>query len=248
MFTRIDILQKELESFRPFSEAELPRIRDFYRVDMTYSSNTLEGFGYTISETKILLEDGLTAGGKPLRDAYAVLGHAKAYDHMFTLLRQKNLTEADILFFHSCLTGSLANDAVAGQYRTSTAYITGSKYPLVAPEYIVQAMEKLCEFIEVQRSLLHPVEYAAQIHKQLVYIHPFADGNGRVSRLAMNTAFIQQGYIPVIIPPVLRAEYIDVLEKGHSNDRPFIEFIARCVVESQKDMLRLMRGVRCIKS
>ena len=51
---------------------------------MTYSSNALEGNSLTLSETKVLLEDGITVGGKPIRDCYEATGHARACDFMLT--------------------------------------------------------------------------------------------------------------------------------------------------------------------
>jgi Fic family protein len=75
-----------------------------------------------------------------------------------------------------------------------------------------------------------------------VFIHPFADGNGRVARLIMNTLLIQKGFLPIIIPPVLRREYIDALEAAHTDDADFITCILRAQIESQQSMLRLLEG------
>ena len=101
-------------------------------------------------------------------------------------------------------------------------------------------MEQLCVWIAEQQNILHPVEFAALLHKKFVFIHPFKDGNGRVARLLMNTALIQKGYLPVVIPPVLRSEYIELLEKAHRIDSPFIEFIAELEKEAQRELLRLL--------
>lgn len=95
-------------------------------------------------------------------------------------------------------------------------------------------------WIATERDKLHPVAFAAQLHKRFVFIHPFKDGNGRIGRLLMNTALIQDGYLPIVIPPVLRHEYFELLEKAHHNDKPFEEFIAERVIESQKEIMRLL--------
>lgn len=243
LLQQLDENQQILATYRPFTEPHVLReLQKFYRVDTTYSSNALEGCTYTLSETKILLEDGLTAGGKPMREAYAVLGHAKAFDYMFTLMHHRVLTEQDILTMHALLAGGLENDATAGKYRDVPVFITGSQYETAPVGDISTRMAKLCAFIQEHESTLHPVLLAAQVHKELAFIHPFADGNGRLARLAMNTLLIQRGFLPVIIPPVLRAEYIASLEEAHVDDAPFVDFIARCALESQKDMLRLLRG------
>ena len=76
--------------------------------------------------------------------------------------------------------------------------------------------------------------------KRFVFIHPFKDGNGRIARLLLNTALIQDGYLVAVIPPVLRYEYIELLEKAHRDDKPFELFIAERVIESQKEIMRLL--------
>lgn len=240
---KIDDNQSIINGYRPFNDQEiLKEIQDFYRVGIVYSSNAIEGYTYTLSETKILLEDGLTAGGKPMRDAYAVLGHAKAYDYMFTLLRSSTIRESDILKMHTMLGESLDNLAVAGRYRDKPAFISGSEYPVADAKDIQKQMNMLFEYVEKNRKDMHPIELAAQLHKNLVFIHPFADGNGRVSRLAMNTLLIQNSYLPVVIPPVIRHDYVTALEKAHKNDSDFIKLIARCEIETQKEMMRLLKG------
>lgn len=240
LLSKIEDNQRIINSHRPFDPEFLKEVQDFYRVGIVYSSNALEGYTYTISETKILLEDGLTAGGKPMRDAYAVLGHARAYDYMFSLLKQSSISEEDILYMHRLIGDSLDNDAVAGAYRENRAFITGSSYPVSAPQKIEAEMSALVEQIAKNEDNLHPVELAAQLHKGMVFIHPFADGNGRVARLAMNTVLLQNSYMPVVIPPVLRHEYIESLERARSGDQDFVNFIARSEIETQKEFIRLL--------
>jgi Fic family protein len=101
-------------------------------------------------------------------------------------------------------------------------------------------MDGLFQWIATEREKFHPVVFAAQLHKRFVFIHPFKDGNGRIARLIMNTALIQDGYLLAVIPPVLRHEYIELLEKAHRDDKPFVQFIAERVIESQKEIMRLL--------
>ena len=56
----------------------------------------------------------------------------------------------------------------------------------------------------------------------------------------MNTALIQDGYMLAVIPPVLRQEYISLLERAHKDERPFIDFIVERVLESEKEIMRLL--------
>jgi Fic family protein len=92
------------------------------------------------------------------------------------------------------------------------------------------------------RAKHHPVEFAAILHKDFVTIHPFIDGNGRTGRLLMNLSLLQAGYPLAIIPPILRQEYLDTLDRTHKgDDGPFMNFIAGVCYESAKEYLRLVK-------
>lgn len=119
-------------------------------------------------------------------------------------------------------------------------FISGSKYPVTETKLIQAEMDGLFQWIITERDQFHPVAFAAQLHKRFVFIHPFKDGNGRIARLIMNTALIQDGYLLAVIPPVLRHEYIELLEKTHRDDKPFEQFIAERVIESQKEIMLLL--------
>lgn len=239
IYQKIDLFKASIDEVRPFEGELLKEIKSYYRIDLTWSSNAIEGNSLTESETKVLLEDGLTIGGKPLRDTFEALGHAKAYDFMFTLLHSRRITETDVLTMHQMFYREIDSEA-AGRYRTRSVIITGSKYAVCKPERIQDEMDLLFQWAAEERDKYHPAEFAAQLHKRFVLIHPFIDGNGRISRLLMNTALIQDRYMLAIIPPVLRHEYIALLEKAHKDDRPFMDFIAERVMESQKEIIRLL--------
>lgn len=236
---KLDLYQNTINELRPFEGEMLKQIKDFYRVGLTWTSNALEGNSLTESETKVLIEDGLTVGGRPLRDMFEAVDHAKAYDYMFTLLANKEITEQNILYLHKLFYQNI-DEEFAGRYRDIPVFISGSNYPVTKVENIKNEIEDLCKWMKTERKKYHPVEFAALLHKQFVFIHPFKDGNGRVARLLMNTALIQDGYLPALIPPILRSEYISLLEKAHEDDSSFINFITDRELESQKDFLRLL--------
>lgn len=239
IFDKIDERKAIIDRLRPLEGQLLGQLKGYYRVGLTYSSNALEGNTLTESETKVLLEDGLTVGGKPLRDTFEALGHAKAYDFMFSLLKKQGITEADILTLHKLFYSDIDSET-AGVYRDVPVFITGSKYSVSKVEQIPVEMAELIEWANGQRNKYHPVEFAALLHKRFVFIHPFKDGNGRLARLLMNAALIQSGYLLAIIPPILRPEYITLLERAHKDDKPFIEFIGECVLETEKEIMRLL--------
>ncbi len=199
IYEKIDHYKATIDEQRPFEGHLLNEIKGYYRIGLTWSSNALEGNSLTISETKVLLEDGLTVGGKPLKDTFEALGHAQAYDFMFTLLGSRSITETDALTMHRMFYTGI-NDKEAGYYRNRPVFVTGSKYQVCEAKQIRQEMAKLFQWVAEKRDKYHPVEFATQLHKRFVFIHPFIDGNGRISRLLMNTALIQDSYMLAVTP------------------------------------------------
>lgn len=240
LIDKCDSLKVKVDTFRPFEGEMLKKVKDFYKISTTWSSNALEGNTLTESETKVLLEDGLTAAGKPLKHTLEAIGHGNAYEFMFMLLGTKHIKEDDIKKLHELFYFHIDSEQ-AGKYRTEPVFISGSNYSVSREMDIEEDMNKLCRWIRDYRTILHPIEFAAKLHKEFVFIHPFIDGNGRCARLLMNTALIQDGYLPCIIPPILRNEYISHLEKAHVDDTHFIDFIAELESETEKDFLRLLK-------
>ncbi len=238
IYTRIENYKKKYDEQRPLCEDTLEQIKGYYKIGLTWSSNALEGNTLTESETKVLLEDGLTVGGKPLREIYEAIGHGNAYDFLFSLQGKKTFSEDEILRMHRLFYASI-NENEAGCYRQQDVIITGSHYPTTPFSDIKRKMKAMVKWFNEERSRLNPIKAAAQLHLHFVYIHPFIDGNGRVARLLMNLTLLQEGYLPAIISPVLRHEYIALLEKAHTNKKPFEDFIAERVFESYCDMMRL---------
>jgi Fic family protein len=200
----------------------------------------LEGNTLTETETKIVLEEGITIGGKPLSDHLEALGHSQAYDFLYEIIENRQITETIIKKLHRLFYYRI-NDEHAGQYRSVQVYITGSKYPLPKPEMLAQLMSDFIQKYQNIDGQEHPVRIAALMHKDFAYLHPFIDGNGRVARLLMNLVLLQHGYTIALIPPLLRAEYSQALEKGRDDDSLFLALIAQVVKESQKDFIRLFK-------
>lgn len=238
IFDEIDLLQAEINEQRPLERHLLAQIKEYFRIGLTYTSNALEGNTLTESETKIVLEEGVTIGGKPLKDHMEAIGHSQAYDFVYQCIQRKQIDESLIQELHRLFYYRI-DLAQAGVYRTQKVYITGSKYPVTSPENIADAMVAFIERLAGMRQSMHPVACAALAHKEFVFIHPFIDGNGRVARLLMNLILLQEGYTIAIIPPIMRAAYMSALEEAHTNDKKFLLLSAQMVKETQRDFLRL---------
>lgn len=243
LFQKADKYKSKIDSARPLGVKSIKELDEYFKIKLTYSSNALEGNTLSLSETKVLLEDGITIGGKTMKELLEAIGHSKAYDYMLKTARQTGMkiTEDIILKLHSLFYNGIDPDN-AGEYRMQQVYINGTEYIPPKAENVGLAMKSfICESNEL-RGKVHPIEYAALLHKRLVDIHPFIDGNGRTARLVMNLVLFNSGYGIVCIPPVLRLKYIESLNlsRMRKNEDYFIKFIAERVIETEKDYCRLL--------
>lgn len=238
---KVDRCHEGISVVRPFEGHMLGQLKDYYRIGLTWSSNAIEGNTFTISETKVVLEDGLTVAGRPLRDFYETVGHGKAYNFMFTLIGEKHISAFDIKNMHRLFFKEI-DEENAGVWRKEPVVVSGTDYAFPRPDELEGLMSELESWIESERDKYHPVTFAALLHLKFVSIHPFIDGNGRTARLIMNLALIQDGYQLAIIPPMLRMEYNDTIRQYQNKGKsePFYDFIAERVYETQKDIMRLL--------
>lgn len=103
---------------------------------------------------------------------------------MFSLIDKKTILESDIKELHRLFYLGIS-ESKAGIYRTVRVFITGSSYPIWAPDKIGQEIKYLCDWIEKERNNYDPITLAAELHRRFIFIHPFEDGKGRTSRLLM---------------------------------------------------------------
>lgn len=241
----IDDLKKEVDKHRPLSKNQLLQLKEYYRIRFTYASNAIEGNSLTETETKIVIEEGITIGGKPLRDYYEAIGHSEAFDLLYNSAINNKITEKDILKMHHLFYYRI-NENYAGKYRKEKVIITGTDYIPPKPIEIPALMKKFVADIPKLRKKHHPVEFSALLHLNFVNIHPFIDGNGRTARLLMNLALLQNGYCITIIPPVLRTDYINSIKKAQTKLKDitsFINFISSMVYESMQEYIRLLNAL-----
>ena len=245
LYRDIDKYKSAIQDKRPLSPEEVTGLENYYRIGNTYASNALEGNSLTLTETKILLEDGLTVAGKPLRDSFEAEGHAKAYDFMLEMSREDDLviSEDKILRLHKLFYSGIDSEA-AGKYREIAVFISGTEYVPPEAKHLPVRMKNFITELHKMKSKIHPVELAAFAHLQVSNIHPFVDGNGRTARLLMNMILINSGYSIVSIPPVLSHDYITALKAAQRSVNPdvssFYGFIAACEIDGQKDLCRML--------
>ncbi len=246
LLKQIDALKRKIVDRRPLTPEEVRELDQYYKIGTTYASNALEGNSLTLTETKVLLEDGITVGGKPIRDCYEATGHAVAYDYMLSVARggDLELTEDVLKRLHYLFYQGIDNIR-AGQYRDHQGFISGTEYLPPTPDEVPAYMAEYVAEFRGKQTKLHPVLLAAWAHRRLVDIHPYTDGNGRTARLVMNLVLVNKGYCLVSIPPVLRHSYISALQAAQREeaptDTPFQTLIAECELEAQRDYCRMFR-------
>ena len=243
-FQEIDELKTKIDSFRPLNFDILKQLQEYYKIGLTYTSNAIEGNTLDLAETKVVIEDGLTINGKPMKDHLETLGHADAYNKLLELAKTDSITEEDIKCLHKLFYTKI--DAInAGCYRQKAVIVTGADIDFPLPKELDSKMKNFVNSFPKMKDELHPVEFAAMIHALFVNIHPFIDGNGRVARLLMNLTLLQAGYNITVIPPIVRADYIRALQdSNHENFTPFINFISEMVFEAQKEYLRIIEKLQ----
>ncbi|MDD3042661.1 MAG: Fic family protein [Methanosarcinaceae archaeon] len=241
LLARIDEKMKRFNAMRPLPADAQGKLHEEMRLVHTYHSNAIEGNTLTLSETKLVLEEGLTIGGKSVREHLEASNNAKAFDRIEELAKKKKaINHVTIQEIHEIVTRGILEDA--GRYRTKNVRITGAiKAP---PDWskILQSMDELIENIAEDEK--HPIETVSFLHHSFVEIHPFIDGNGRVARLLTNLYLISKSYPAIVLKKEDRQKYYRTLRTADSgNLEPFANFIAKAVDESLTLYLSIFGGL-----
>lgn len=243
ILARLDEKLARLNSFRPLPQTLVDKLRQQFALEMTYNSNAIEGNSLTLQETFLVISEGVTIKGKPLKDHLEAKGHTEALVYLYDLTSKKTapqLTENVIRQFNSIVMGPI-DQQWAGRYRNSNVIIGGAAHTPPEAFEVPQLMQELISWANNDGQKLHPVELAAVFHQRLVHIHPFFDGNGRTTRLMMNIVLLQAGFPLVVILKNDRRRYYRLLnEADHGNQLPFCRFIAQAVQRTLDIYLKVL--------
>jgi Fic family protein len=187
-------------------------------IELTYTSNAIEGNTLTAVETTLVIENGITIGGKPLKDHLEAVDHFGALQYVRKLAHQTGaLTEMDVRNLHRLV--MLRSDPnEAGQYASTVRYVLTDTPPgrhyFPAPAEIPARMGDFANWL---RTAPMTPQTAFDAHRELVSIHPFRDGNGRTGRLLMNLILLRGGYPPIAVRPEDRVAYLDALQRAQGS-------------------------------
>jgi Fic family protein len=225
-------LREQLEKLRPLSPERIALLWPQWRSEdalFVYATNAVEGSTLTLAETVVVLEEGVTIGGKPVRDHLDAINGQKAFSLMLDLAQKRAKIDLEtVLALHRAVVGQ---ESFAGRLREQPVYIRGSLH--VPPNY-AKVPKLIDEMIDRAAGAAneHPVVTASRLHFDLLTVHPFVDGNGRTARLLQNLYMIREGFVPILIGPQEKSRYFDVLQRaqiavpGVGDPSDFIAYMA----------------------
>lgn len=224
------------------SEYTLQTYEQAFEIEYTHNSTAIEGNTLTLMETKVLLEDGISIGGKNLRELYESVNHRNAYRYVKQCIEQGiPLDENIVKDIHAMLMDHIFT---GGIYRNVDVYISGAQHTPPSPVEMYRQVKDFYADLAWKVKELNQIELAAWTHAEFVRIHPFPDGNGRTSRLIMNYQLLANGFPAVSIAKENRLEYFNTLECYAVEGKlaPFADMIAQ-LVEQQLD--RYLKMAEC---
>ncbi|MBK6566182.1 MAG: Fic family protein [Saprospiraceae bacterium] len=263
MFQTVDVLKEELLSLEPMKDSDKRRLDEKFRLEFNYNSNHMEGNTLTYQDTKVLLLKDILPQGKlyQMRE----LEEMKAHDLAYALIREwaadpdREITERDIRELNKIiLVKDFYKDAItpegqptrkiikAGEYKSdpnSVLLANGEIFPYADPLDVRVKMQELMDWYRNEKDSIHPVILAAVFHHKFVLIHPFDDGNGRISRLLMNYILLKNGFPPVIIKSTEKQKYLNALRLADAgNLEAFIKYISEQLSWSLEISIKAAKG------
>jgi Fic family protein len=244
---RIDSKLKALQSLRLLPPAAVEKLRQQFAIEMTYNSNAIEGNRLTLKETFLVINEGLTIKGKPLKDHLEAKDHFEALNYLYESIEHSKKHTLSEVFIRSLqsLVVKETDAEYAGKYRSGNVFIGGSDHTPPEAALVPVLMRELMDWVRHKQKLVHPIELAALLHHKIVHIHPFYDGNGRTARLVMNVLLMQAGYPLAVILKNDRKKYYNSLDKADKGKPDsFVRFVAQAVERSMNIYLKTLLPVK----
>ncbi|NPV51535.1 MAG: Fic family protein [Candidatus Methanofastidiosum sp.] len=227
----INIIERLKEINRimaPFNKSYFEKFEENLRLRYVHGSTAIEGNTLSLRDAQLILEED-TPAGNTLREMHEILN----YKDLFKLMRGYNgdINLKLILKIHEILMKNI-DDENAGTLRNIDISISGSDYDPTPFPVLEDELGYLIDWYKEKKMDMFPVELACQFHQKFVEIHPFIDGNGRVSRELLNFILIKNNYPRIVIPFERRGVYLRCIDIGNSGDlTPFIIFMSGLLIE-----------------
>jgi Fic family protein len=208
-----------------------------FAVKFTYHSNKIEGSTLTLRETANLLDEGITPNRRPVSDVKETEAHKEVFYDM--LRYNRTLSLQTVLHWHKMLFQYTKKD-IAGRIRNHQVAISGSKYTPPYPAGLDFHLMEFFKWYSEKKNKIHPVQLAASIHLKFVTIHPFSDGNGRISRILMNHILNKNAFPMLIVPYGQRNSYYTALERSQlkKDENVFVLWFFKRYLKEYNNYLR----------
>jgi len=246
MQKQLDLFDQKKQRLKELAPAGIlfnPQLSQWLKIELTYTSNAIEGNTLSRAETALVVDKGQTVGHKSFVEHQEAINHAKAWTWLATIAQNSAypITESELLDIQRLILSGI-DDQNAGRYRSTPVRIAGSRVILPNSLNVPDLMSEF--FTLLANSSDHPVNLAIEAHYRLVTIHPFTDGNGRTARLLMNALLLQQGYAPLLIQPEQRTQYLNTLEKAQlgGSQQPYYKLMYQALNQSFADIIQSIEG------
>lgn len=234
----IDRIKDNFNSeYKTMPDSAREKSKDTFAIRFTYNTQRIEGSALTLKETANLLERGITPSSKPIRDVKEAESHKKVFFEMLDY--EKDLNFQIVLKWHLDLMKETKED-IAGKTRNHNVAIARSKFIPAMHLEIDALLKSFFDWYNKEKGNLHPVESAALVHLKFVTIHPFSDGNGRISRLMMNFVLKKNKFPLLDIPYTKRDSYYNALERSQINkeENIFVQWFFRRYLDEHMRYLK----------
>lgn len=243
---RLTAQQQEIAQSRPLPEPTLRSLLDDFTIRYAHHTTAIEGNTLTLEETQVVLEHGVTVGGKTVREHLEVLNVRDAWERLMGAVQPGTpLTEELVLDVHRVLMKGILGDD-SGRYRRMPVYIRGSMD--VPPNWlkVPGLMADFARTFGARPAEEHPVRFAARAHVDFVGIHPFVDGNGRVARMLVNFMLMRDGWPPALYTVTDRADYLRAIRSARLDKD--LEPMVRVTAEAARFMIdRYLHAIRLVR-
>jgi len=211
--------------YKKFSKSYKEKYMKNFLVKFTYNTNAIEGNTLSLKETGLILREGITPKGKKIKEIQEVRNMEKCFEYMQNY--KCDITLRFVLELHRILMTDIDNE-IAGKLRGVNVNIGDSAFVPPSFKILRDEMNGVIQWYK-RNKRLDPLLLSALVHLRFVTIHPFEDGNGRISRLLMNFVLARNKYPMLNIMYSDREEYYDVLEDCQisGTKKRFVEFIKK---------------------
>jgi Fic family protein len=237
-FQSLDSIKKNFsKEWKALPKEAQKKSVEHFAIKFTYDTNRIEGGTLSLRDTAHVLQEGIVPKNKPVSD----VKEAEAHNKLFHTMREykKDIDLHTTLHWHKILLQETKKE-IAGKIRNHQVGVAGADVEFPFPAELETLLREFFAWYNNKKKKLHPAELAALVHLKFVSIHPFTDGNGRISRILMNFVLQNHGFPMLNIHYTNRAAYYTALERSQKTGKEniFVQYFIRRYVKEYKKYVK----------